>query len=305
MRPYEPDDLQAVLELLRLTLGESDVNRRAPELFSWKHIDNPFGPSIMLVAEDNVGMVGFRAFMRWELEAIDGARISCLRPVDTATHPRARRQGIFRRLTMEAVDMARLQGVDLIFNTPNPVSKAGYLTMGWTEVGRIGILFRPMAGFFRGGKRGVPSVPGSTSWTDQKISHRPGLGLRTPRTTRYLDWRFRHPFAGYRVVGNSDGRAVVRPNSRRGRSELVVSDLFGPGAGRALRLGAKASDADYLVGWFRPGSPERHQSRSAGMFRIPGVTALTIVAQPLRPGLEWLLTGLEAWDLAMSDLELL
>jgi predicted N-acetyltransferase YhbS len=305
VRPYKPTDLPAVLELLRSALGESDVNRRSPDLFSWKHIDNPFGPSIMLVAEDGAGIVGFRAFMRWELSTVDGAPIRCLRPVDTATHPRAQRRGIFRRLTNEAVEIARLEGVDLIFNTPNPMSKAGYLTMGWAEVGRVGVLLRTKRGLLRGRKMGVPSVPGSFEWSDHPITDRAGLGLRTPRTTNYLGWRFRHPFAGYRVAGTPDGLAVLRPNLRRGRRELVVSDLFGPAAGRSLRLAAKGSNADYLVGSFRAGSPERGQARAAGLINIPGVTALTLVARPLRPGLDWILTDLKAWDLALSDLELL
>ena len=163
IRPYEPTDLDEVLGLLRVSLGESEVNRRSPELFAWKHVNNPFGPSIMLVAEDATGIVGFRAFMRWELSTVDGQRIRCVRPVDTATHPRAQRQGIFRNLTLAAVEAARLDKVDLIFNTPNPRSKAGYLTMGWVEVGRIGVLLRPRLAALAGRRTGPPRCGGLDS----------------------------------------------------------------------------------------------------------------------------------------------
>ena len=99
--------------------------------------------------------------------------------------------------------------------------------------------------------------------------------------------------------------AVLRPNQRRGRRELVVSDLFGARAGLALRQAARGTDAEYLVGWFSPRSPERRHSLSAGMVPVPGVTALTLVARPLRPELIDAANDLGQWDLALSDLELL
>ncbi|MGH8927178.1 MAG: GNAT family N-acetyltransferase [Acidimicrobiia bacterium] len=306
IRPYRPADLQTVLDLLKISLGETDLLRRTPEAFAWKHLENPFGSSIMLVAEDEEGIVGFRAFMRWELATPDGDLLHCVRAVDTATHPRAQRRGIFRRLTLEAVEAARLDDIDLIFNTPNPRSGAGYLTMGWSEVGAIGVLVRPrFMGLF--GRHGdLPSVVGLSEWDDRSIIDRIPRGLRTRRTSAYFRWRFAlHPTAGYRVAEVPEGTAVVRPNLRRNRRELVVSDLFGNGAGQALRQAARATDAAYLAGWFSPGSPERRHALSAGMIPVPWVTSLTLVAQPLQKNLEWVVGDLSRWDLALSDLELL
>ena len=303
IRPFESTDLDAVLALMRESLGESEINQRTPDLFAWKHLDNPFGRSIMLVASDRDGLVGFRAFMQWDLFTAEGERIRCVRPVDTATHPRARRRGIFRALTLEAVEAARRHGVDLIFNTPNPSSKAGYMTMGWIEVGRIGVLLRPKVGALGNRKTGFPSVPGSSPWSDEAVFDRPPLGLRTPRTAEYLGWRFRHPFARYLVTGNSEGLVVLRPNQRKGRRELVVSDMYGSKAGDVLQRVARSTDADYLVAWFGPGSPERRHTRSAGLIPVPAKAALTLVAHPLRDGLA--VADLRGWDLALSDLELL
>jgi GNAT superfamily N-acetyltransferase len=296
-----------VLELLAAALGESELLRRTPEMFAWKHVDNPFGSSIMLVAEDDEGIVGFRAFMRWELATAAGNRLRCVRPVDTATHPRAQRRGIFRRLTLEAVDAALHDGIDLIFNTPNPRSRAGYLTMGWSEVGGIGVLVRPLVRGLVGRANGLPTVIGSRGWDDARpVADRPPRGLRTPRIPAYLNWRFaRHPTAGYRVMEVGDGITVLRPNLRRSRRELALSDAFGEEAGRAIRLAARATDAAYLAGWFSPGSPERRHALSAGMIPLPLVRSLTLVARPLRADLAWIMEGLDRWDLASSDLELL
>lgn len=304
VRPFETDDRPAVLDLLRQALGETNRLRRTSPLFDWKHIDNPFGRSIMFVAEDSAGIVGFRAFMRWELETGDERRLRCVRAVDTATHPRVRRQGVFKRLTMEATGAALADGVDLIFNTPNPRSGAGYRGMGWTEVGRIGTLVRPMRP--RAWRRSdtLPQVTSGTPWTDRGMVDRPARGLRTPRSPEYLAWRFgSHPSAGYQVVGNPDGYAVVRPNIRRQRRELVVSDVFGRGARFAIRQAARDTDAAYLVGWFSPGSPERTAAMRAGLLPVPGATALTLFARPLKD-LAIDVTRLARWDLSLGDLEL-
>lgn len=304
VRPFESRDQPAVLSLLRESLGETPLRQRTPDLFAWKHLENPFGKSIMLVADDSAGIAGFRAFMRWELVDTAGRRLRCVRAVDTATHPRIRRQGVFRRLTLEAVEAARADNIDLVFNTPNPRSGAGYRAMGWTEVGKIGVQLRPR--LRRWGRRATP--PSSTTgrpWDDTVVPVRPPLGLRTPRTLEYLRWRFdSHPTAGYRVVGDLQGMAVVRPHLRRGRGELVVSELFGPQADSALRSAIRSSDAAYAVGWFAPGAPERTMAIRAGLIPVPGVSSFHLHAHPLG-GLDSGVFGLEHWDLSLADLELL
>jgi GNAT superfamily N-acetyltransferase len=147
IRAAADEDIPAILDTLRAALGESPVLRRTPELWAWKHVLNPFGPSFVFVAVADGGRIaGVRAMMRWRLVTPDGDVLTCLRPVDTATHPQYERQGIFRRLTMTALDAARAEGVHLVFNTPNDKSGPGYLRMGWEEVGQIGVLVRPRFG---------------------------------------------------------------------------------------------------------------------------------------------------------------
>ena len=66
-RELEDRDVPDVLDLLRASLGEPPLLRRTPELFSWKHFDNPFGRSVAILAEVDERVVGLRAFMRWDL----------------------------------------------------------------------------------------------------------------------------------------------------------------------------------------------------------------------------------------------
>lgn len=315
VRELRPSDLPEVLALMRSALGESPLLRQSEELFTWKHFRNPFGRSIILVAEAGHRIVGVRAFMRWELRTPCGETIFCVRPVDTATHPDFRRMGIFRRLTEAAVEVARSEGVALVFNTPNQASGPGYLKMGWRQVGEIGVLVRPSWRLLTGRKGdGGPLDPtqylsGSrrVDGSELELKDRPARGLRTPRRPDYLRWRFQqHPSALYLQARAEDGVAVLRPNRRYGRRELLVSDVFGFGTGKAaaLREAVRRTRAQYLAAWFSAGSPERRAALEAGLLPVPGVTALRLVCRPL-DDLPVDPLALASWDLAFSDLELL
>jgi GNAT superfamily N-acetyltransferase len=307
VRPFTDDDLGPTLETLRAALGETPLLRRTPELFAWKHLDNPFGRSIMLVAVAGDVIAGFRAFMRWNLVTPGGELLHCVRAVDTATHPDFQRQGVFRSLTLAALDAARADGIDMVFNTPNPMSGGGYLSMGWREIGYIGAMVRPgMRMLHR--STSIPTLDEvfdrAVAAAGLEVDDRPARGLRTPRTAAYLRWRFGHPTARYARIDASGSTVVVRPNLRNGRVELVVADVFGPHATAAIRTAARSAQAGYLAGWFAAGSPERKAAMSAGMIPLPGVKTLRLVAHPFRP-LPIDVTNLSSWDFATSDLELL
>ena len=309
-RELEEGDVVSVLDLLRASLGEPPLLRRTPELFAWKHFDNPFGRSIAVLAEADDRIVGLRAFMRWDLLTMQGSTIRCVRAVDTATHPEYQRRGIFRRLTEEALELAVAKDVDLVFNTPNEKSGAGYLSMGWKEVGTIGAMARPSPRLMTDRRPGPVTEPERFLVDPQPalplaVADRTPRGLRTPRTDAYLRWRFgSHPSARYFRVDSGGATAVVRPNVRRERRELVVADVFGPRPAAAIRAAARRSRAGYVAAWFSPGSPERVAAVRSGLVPVPGVTALTLMAKPLRD-LEVDVTSMASWDLAISDLELL
>jgi GNAT superfamily N-acetyltransferase len=308
IRTMIDDDLVEVLEVMRLSLGESEVNQRNTDLFSWKHFDNPFGRSIILVADAGGTIAGLRAFMRWNLATPEGDVVRCVRPVDTATHPDFRRMGIFQNLTQAALEEARAEGVDLVFNTPNAESGAGYRKMGWKDVQPIGALVRPKRPWrakVEGSADRSSFIPGGIDPQPLDTPDRPARGLRTTRTTEYRRWRFvDHPTAAYRMVRHAGGAAMLRPNIRNGRQEVVVSDLIGDIGTAPFRSASRAADSHYLVTWFSAGAPERKAALTAGFAPVPGLTALTQVALPLRE-LDRDVFDAANWDLATGDLELL
>lgn len=303
-------DVEETLDLMRAALGEPPLLKRTPELFAWKHFDNPFGESIALLAEADRRIVGLRTMMRWDLVTPEGTTVRCVRPVDTATHPDFQRRGIFRRLTEEALEVAGEQGIDLVFNTPNEKSGAGYLSMGWKKVGPVGAMVRPSLGALRPTGRAAGDEPAQflrdpvPAWP-LSVSDRPPLGLRTPRSEEYLRWRFAsHPAARYFKVEGNESVAVVRSNMRNNRREVVVADVFGGKPARTLRGAARRSHADYAGTWFSPGTPERAAALRSGYLPVPGVAPLTLMARPLRE-FDTDLYEIAAWDLSISDLELL
>lgn len=307
VRLYVDDDMPEVLDVLKAALGEPPGLQRTPELFRWKHIDNPFGRSIMLVAELDGRIAGFRAFMRWRLSASDGTVVECGRAVDTSTHPDFQRRGVFRALTEAGVDRAAEEAIDLIFNTPNAKSGAGYLSMGWHEVGPVGVMVRPRLPLLwrkRGAWESTPSERFDAAALSAVLT-RSARGLRTVRTPEYLAWRFSsHPTARYLVETRPDGAAVGRLSTRYGRRELVISEMGGPGGHRAARSLVHRHRPDYAVGWFSSDSAERSQAIRAGLVPVPRVAALTLVARPLTT-LSVNTTSPENWDLSLGDLELL
>ncbi len=134
IRPATEQDLPAMLQLSKESLGEL-AGMRTEEYWRWKHTQNPFGCSPVLLASKQDTLIGLRAFMRWRF-CYQGKSIDAFRAVDTATHPEHRGQGIFSTLTVALIDQVTSGTPSIIFNTPNSKSMPGYLKMGWKEVGK-------------------------------------------------------------------------------------------------------------------------------------------------------------------------
>lgn len=275
VRRMVPPDREAIIRLLSRTLGWKE-DLRHEELFDWKHRLNPFGESPGWVAEDEQGLAGFRTLMRWEFLAGD-CTLRAVRAVDTATDPRAQGRGIFRTLTLRAVDDMTADGIAFVFNTPNAQSRPGYLSMGWRQVGRLAVGFRPsrIAALPRLLSARSPgdlwSLPCSVGEAAMDIlndeasvsellnsagSSRPaGVGqIRTNRTHRFLQWRYGLCPVGYRVLLGgrrvTDGLVFFRVRRRGGAKEVVIADCIGPDSGtrgRLCRAVLEESGADYAV----------------------------------------------------------
>lgn len=283
-------DLDDVIDVCGRALAWSEPDLDTA-FFTWKHVENPFGPSPIWVAEatddGHRRIVGVRALMRWELSN-GGTHRQLVRAVDTATLPTHQGRGIFSRLTMAAVDDLTAEGVHAVFNTPNDKSRPGYLKMGWASLGRVPVVVRPRSprtlvamarSRVAADKWGQPTDVGldpAYAFADEEqidaiISTTTAAeGWHTPLSARYLRWRTGFEPLACRVEplgsGVEDGFVVFRLRARGELLQLSLLHVVNP-RGRSLRTALAgllaATEADVML------ASGRSLGVTAGMMPLP------------------------------------
>ncbi|MBI3927723.1 MAG: GNAT family N-acetyltransferase [Armatimonadetes bacterium] len=328
--PYRPAQEDEVVALLRAALGEGNpATPRTASYWRWKHFENPFGRSYILLATDpqDGTIAGVRTMMRWTFLTPEGEEVRAVRAVDTATHPRYQRRGIFSRLTLRALEELEREGVRFVFNTPNQMSMPGYLKMGWQQAESRKLYVRILnpwrflqgvSGRLTGGSLGGPVEPPLTTWHQfaaeqphalRRLIDQPGahLGLKTPLSWEYASWRYGgHPSVNYSLLPLREseclrGIAICRPNVRFGLRELVMADGLGSFQGLAAAIRPLKKHYDYIVCHFAPDHPLQKSLRRAGFVPIPN-RKIEFVVRPLSGGAGDVPSL--RWDLRLSDLEL-
>lgn len=272
--PAEPHHEAQIIDLGRRTLGW-DEDPRFTDLYRWKHDQNPIADSSRWVAIEDGIVVGIRVYLRWQFER-RGVVTDAVRAVDTATDPRYQGRGIFKALTLGALDQLRDDGVAFVFNTPNDNSRPGNLKMGWIELGNPPVAITPRL-------RSLPRVARSRTaaehWSEpsqvghdapiwfaeplhSQIIETPGSDddlWRTRRTPAWLQWRYGLEHLAYRVLTTGDlahgdrlepGAAVFRLRRRGSSLEATVADVFTKSdrsRRKLLRGILRATGADYLL----------------------------------------------------------
>lgn len=222
-------DIPQIVELLKDALGES-LMPKSEVYWIWKHVNNPFGPSPVLIAEEEGKLIGVRAFMRWEWIDND-KKYTSLRAVDTATRPSHQGKGVFKKLTLQLVNEALKMNNHFIFNTPNDKSKSGYLKMGWEEVGRLPIYIRPVVRWRNWQK--ITSLPeiGSahsiTKFLKQEFNFNNEDKLKTIHSLEYFKWRYLEvPVVNYGGILLDVGGLIFRLKKTKNRLELRIVEAI-------------------------------------------------------------------------------
>lgn len=226
-------DLPEMINLLKMSLGESLVPK-SEKYFLWKHEQNPFGKSYTCLARENDQLIGLRTFMRWKWQKGNEV-LSAVRAVDTATHPAHQGKGIFRKLTMNAVEACKAEGVHLVFNSPNNQSRPGYLKMGWKEVGRMPLLLKP-GSIIPAKYSDARAEEIYSAYNFEQVE--PVLrGMQypvsddyfhTPLSDSYILWRYKEcPVARYGVISEADKFGIIfRLKPAKGFIELRLCEIW-------------------------------------------------------------------------------
>lgn len=226
-------DIPEMVNVLKKSMGDFDL-QVSENIWNFKHIQNPFGESFVLVAGEDGKIIGIRALMRWQWQ-IGEQLFFTFRAVDTATDPQHQGKGIFKKLTLSAVDAAKENGEHFIFNTPNDKSRPGYLKMGWEPVGKLSVALQPSYSFLnpRGGNKNYATHEEATeleretlcSTWNQKL--RASKALFTPKSSNFLKWRYENnPLQKYEVISTPNYYLAVYVKKRKGLKELRIAECI-------------------------------------------------------------------------------
>jgi GNAT superfamily N-acetyltransferase len=322
VRPLDAGEEAEVLRVLQAAFGKWPLGLEdiePSEFFRWKHMENPFGPSIMVVAKDGDRIVGFGAYLRWRLRA-RGQTFEALEAVDFAVHPSNRGRGLQIAMTRAATELFE-PGIALTFSSPNERSLSGSLKTGRRQLGRLPVYIRP--GLGRAPRRAegtATSEPENDAGSAAEALARgdeiellldqaetSGDRLTTARDLSYLRWRY--ALDQYRAVrcetgGLIAGLAIFRRQRRGSRvvsrvCELLVAGGDRPTARTLLRRVRKAATTDVVTCSF----PSRRWALSCGFVPAPRGPLLNVY--PRREGLDPDPTRRASWALSIGDLELL
>ncbi len=219
VRELKNEDIPNVIELLNMVFSELGYFETPMDnsWWKWRYELSPFGQPIHLVAENSSGnIVGFRSFWPWEL-IFKGLTLKAYQPQATVVHPSFRRMGIFREMNLEALNRAKKEGADLLFNFPNQASLPGYLSMGWHFVSKIPWLVKPLrplaivSSFFSRDKARPLELGKNYALKEKHCleltdSEAPNGFIRTKVSPEFFKWRYLdHPFFHYGFHSFSSG----------------------------------------------------------------------------------------------------
>jgi len=302
-------DIPQIIEVLKASLGETS-SKKTEAVWKYKHVDNPFGKSLVLVAVENDNIIGVRAFMRWQWQLGDQL-FSAFRAVDTATHPDHQGKGVFKKLTLNALEPVKEQGDDFIFNTPNTQSLPGYLKMGWKEVNKLQIRVKPANPLnWLDNKTGKSYAVNNNCLKDQLANLILGYNtlkagenrLFTLKSPEYLLWRYENnPLQNYEVKADRDFYLAGYIKEHGYFKELRITEHIYSDDSGLQKINKAVEEFSKKFG--------AHIITSAGLNSGLGFSGnfgpvLTLRDVNLDPNLQQELLQLNNWSYTLGDLEL-
>jgi len=329
---YSADQRAALVSLL----ARVGTTQLSDEEFAWWFERNPAGEGIVSLAVDDGEVVGVAA-MSFFRTALDGVETRLAIPVNVATDPRYRGQGVFSTLERENEAAAAASGSPLTVTFPNGASYPIFMSrLGWIDLPRLRLWARPLrAGAVvryalgRPGRRGALRAPDVEPRTMRGLEVRlvdrfgpeldelgrraaAGYGSHFVRDAEYFNWRYLDSPRDYRCFGayRADalvGVAVVGHTFKHGVSAGFLADLVTPPEGsqetRALLSRAVAEvrgGADALVLLPPPSRTQRRALVRAGF--APTNKKLRFIGKTLHEGVQ-VDARADAWHFALGDFD--
>jgi len=317
-------------------LARVGTTQLTDEEFAWWFDRNPAGEGIVSLAVDGDEVVGVAA-MSFFRTALDGEVKRLAIPVNVATDPRYRGQGVFSTLEEENERAAAGAGSPLTVTFPNGASHPIFVTrLGWIDLPRLRLWARPLrvgavARYLlgrpgeHGGLRAPDAAPTASSGLEVRPVERFGpdfdaLGARAGsaygnhfvRDSEYFNWRYLDSprdyrcFAAYRD-GQLTGVAIVGHTFKHGVSAGFLADLVvAPGDSGSTRAVVRRSldevrgGADALV-LLPPRDPATRRALVASGF-APTNKKLRFIGKTLQDAV-YLVPSRDAWHFTLGDFD--
>jgi GNAT superfamily N-acetyltransferase len=143
--PLPLEHAELVLGLERLVYGESDVAERP--FYEWLYRANPAGEGIIWYAatgSPEAPSAGHYAVVPMRV-AVHGETVRGSLSLNTLTHPRYRRQGVFAELAERVFAECDRRGIAFTYGFPNPASFPGFVgRLRFAGIGRVPLLLAPL-----------------------------------------------------------------------------------------------------------------------------------------------------------------
>jgi hypothetical protein len=311
LRAAGPDDDEA-MRAVNATAFEHNPQTRA-EVTRWQWWENPFGPTLAWVWEDDGNVVA--QYVAYCLPGrLAGAPATFTLGVDAAIAPSHQGRRLFTPLAEALYADATSRDLPLIAY-PNEQSVRGIARAGWCEVAALGVhllvaddgwlaarlhLPRPVAGVVRRSVFGRPRADQAVEILEEPPDEIDALWSRAAdptesgvdRHARWWRWRYsQHPDRPYRYLavsspGGLRAVAAVRTRTDLGGTFHCLLELLADDATAARSLvGALAEGilgpADGVALTAMPGSSLARLGRSSGLRRPPA----RLLPQPIHFGL--------------------
>ncbi|MCF4102663.1 GNAT family N-acetyltransferase [Gillisia sp. M10.2A] len=301
-------DTGAIISVLKASLGEAKLPK-SEEIWNFKHYQNPFGKSLILLAEEDNKIIGVRAFMKWKWKL--GEKVySAYRAVDTATHPDHQGKGVFKKLTLEAINISTKVGDHFIFNTPNSQSLPGYMKMDWKKVSKLKIhlnLISPLKMFISDTnykysiqKMGDENVLENLIET-HNIGNSRTSNLFTIKSIEYLKWRYENnPLQKYDVKCDHDFYLATYIKQHKYFNELrVVEQIYKGDKGLKKLNRALENLTKYMKVHIISCS-----ENLGGLIGFSGAMGPMLTVRNLNLDIDNQLLNIDNWNYTLGDLEL-
>lgn len=213
IRLIDYDNLNELTEMFSLCFGSPP-----PNYFEWKFLQNPAGKVAGFVAYHESEVAGFYGFIPEDF-MVNGEKTTIYQSMDTMTHPKYQRQGLFTKLAKKTYEhLIEQDGEVFVIGFPGMNSYPGLMKTGWKEISWINFVFLNRTAFkvktllkktSNISFEKILKFDGSFKSYFENKTYSTGKILRR-FDVEFLNWRLSsNPAFGYKVVKINEGREVV------------------------------------------------------------------------------------------------